>query len=889
MASKTTVLIPVIGHDAPDAVCDVVFVHGLDGDPVETWSSSPSFSWPRLLGEDVKGLAVWTLGYPAASSEWRGASMPLADRAYATLSLLEAKGLGSRPIVFIVHSLGGLLVKQIVFLATPNSGSRIANWVNYWSVLRASSAAKDLQDNDARLRELNVWFRNKVPEFGLRIQVYCEKLPVGPVIVVDEASADPGIAGVIPIPLDENHISICKPSSKDSLVYLQVKRFVSELLPVLPPAVQTKVKAPAAARPREAGLAVRDIGAWKPNEINAVAWSPSSRYLAVASEDCTIRVWEPLKQDLLLSIEGHDGPVRSVCWAPDGQRIVSTSSDGRVKLWGFPSGQLEQDWAVSNDWGRSVAWSKDGSYIVAGFADGSVQILDPVGGAMRECAERHEGRVRAVAVSQTSRTFASGGTDGNVRVWSPSTGQVIESIPILGSIAQNHEGGQVLSLAWSPQDDYLAAGTTSGSVVLIHTLTWKVVRSARLARDSVLSLSWSPDGQELMSGSADREASRWRIAQFKQTNLVGVPKEYSPPTRLVETQVNMHLGSVRSVAWSPDGTCLASGSTDQTVKIRTAEGCVELNPHNHRIRCASASPDGRHLAVGSIGRKVSMLDVKDGAIRWQFEGTSDVYESVAVGKGSRVLEKRREGLDEYIQCIAWSLDGRYIAAAGDDRVVRLIDSESGKATGEMLFGHHQDSIRQICWSPQGDILSCSAGVLVIWRLASGEVHTGRAHRGNVLSICFSPDGRRFASYGEDGVICVWSGTTHSTLTRAKIEATVLSWSPDGKYIVGGGAEGLLCVWDAGFGKLVSEIAVGGAIRAIAWDASGNHCALSTEDGHVALVSARQWTLVEKCPTLPPTHRSVGLFFSQDLTNLDANITPEVMLRSCKFKPGLHAT
>ncbi len=137
----------------------MVFVHGLGGDAFETWryGADKSTSWPHLLGEDFPDLGVWSVGFAASPTKWQrlrhpfsksfrdaGHGMALPDRALEVLNLMAQGGLGERPILFICHSLGGLVVKQILrrssdafdqrekaiflhtravlFLATPHSG-----------------------------------------------------------------------------------------------------------------------------------------------------------------------------------------------------------------------------------------------------------------------------------------------------------------------------------------------------------------------------------------------------------------------------------------------------------------------------------------------------------------------------------------------------------------------------------------------------------------------------------------------------------------------------------------------------------------------------------------------------------------------------------------------
>jgi len=246
----------ILGTHNPERCGDVIFVHGLDGNATSTWrhQDKPEAFWPQWLGEDLPQVGVWSLEYDAASIAWKGSAMPLADRATNVLALMEAHGLGKRPLVFVAHSLGGLLVKQmlrhamelgqaqwqgiarqtrgIVFLATPHSGSNIANWLQYLSmVLRTNATIQDLKAHDPQLRHLNLWFRNNIGRMDLKCDVYFETQTVAKLLVVDESSADPGIAGVIPIPVDGNHIDICKPASKHSLTYMRTLNLIKDRIP----------------------------------------------------------------------------------------------------------------------------------------------------------------------------------------------------------------------------------------------------------------------------------------------------------------------------------------------------------------------------------------------------------------------------------------------------------------------------------------------------------------------------------------------------------------------------------------------------------------------------------------------------------------------------------
>ena len=239
---------------------NAVFVHGLGGHPYDTWRRAPHDGtfWPVWLAEDVKGLNVFSLGYISPPTNWLGTAMPLLDEAANVLRLLlNNADLRTGPIVFICHSLGGLIVKQIlraaneqrndpaiadflartrqvIFIATPHTGSGKATLMERAGFLvRGSDSARDLVANKPELRDLNFGYRRLAEERGDQLShlVYYEMVSTIFGRIVDPGSADPGLPKCQPTGIREDHIAIAKPRRRDDLVYAETKALVSALAP----------------------------------------------------------------------------------------------------------------------------------------------------------------------------------------------------------------------------------------------------------------------------------------------------------------------------------------------------------------------------------------------------------------------------------------------------------------------------------------------------------------------------------------------------------------------------------------------------------------------------------------------------------------------------------
>jgi pimeloyl-ACP methyl ester carboxylesterase len=233
---------------------NVVFVHGLGGNAYDTWrrGADDDTFWPVWLARQIPGLAAWTIAYDAALTNWSGTAMPIQDRAKNVLEcLLGRRELSGAPLVFVCHSLGGLVVKQVlraadgrraysaetqalldsvrgvVFIATPHTGSMQATLLDKLRLIAWPSASTlDLVRNNANLRDLNVWYRNW--SGSIRHKVFYEKRGTTAGVIVGDDSSDPGLLHVDPIGIDADHLGICKPADVSDLVYSRTRDFVAD-------------------------------------------------------------------------------------------------------------------------------------------------------------------------------------------------------------------------------------------------------------------------------------------------------------------------------------------------------------------------------------------------------------------------------------------------------------------------------------------------------------------------------------------------------------------------------------------------------------------------------------------------------------------------------------
>jgi eukaryotic-like serine/threonine-protein kinase len=271
----------------------------------------------------------------------------------------------------------------------------------------------------------------------------------------------------------------------------------------------------------------------------------------------------------------------------------------------------------------------------------------------------------------------------------------------------------------------------------------------------------------------------------------------APGTR--HTTYRNHSAPILTIAWSPDGKYIASGSADKTVHVWNAQGKKRIAAYQEHTKLVSSvtwSPDGARIASGSWDTTVQI---------WQVQGARKLF--------------TYRGFSREVSSVAWSPDGTYIAASSWDATVQLRQA----ATGGKLFTYqgHTGPVYAVAWAPRnasaeltnhwhiasasGDPLNADVDNTVhIWDAPTGEhPFTYREHFYYVQAVAWSPDGQRIASASADTRVQIWDVTTGTTLLTyrghsAKVNAVI--WSPDGQYIASASDDRTVQVWEASTGK-----------------------------------------------------------------------------------------
>jgi WD40 repeat protein/serine/threonine protein kinase len=367
---------------------------------------------------------------------------------------------------------------------------------------------------------------------------------------------------------------------------------------------------------------------------------------------------------------------------------------------------------------------------------------------------------------------------------------------------------------------------------------------------TVSSVAFSPDGQRILTGSEDGTAKVWDAVTGREVLALEEPK-----------------GLVLSVAFSQDGQRILTAGGErgsgkrtggaQVWDAATGQELLDLKGHSYCVWSAAFSPDGKRIVTG--------------AGDWAYgPGEAKVWDAET---GQELLALR--GHSNSVRSVAFSPDSKRILTGSVDRTARVWDAISGKEV--LTLNGHGDAVRGVAFSPDGRrIVTASTDTTSrVWDANTGQVVFALALNGlaeQLNSVAFSPDGKRIVTGTWDGTVKVWDADAGREVLTLKGHASSVrgvAFSPDGRRIVSGSQDKTAKVWDAATGQEVPTLKGHiDFVSSIAFSPDGKRIVTGSGDGAARVwnTTTSQEVLTLGSPARPWTEAGAGVWgvaFSPD--------------------------
>ncbi len=407
--------------------------------------------------------------------------------------------------------------------------------------------------------------------------------------------------------------------------------------------------------------------------VTSVAFSPDGKWVVSGSTDFTARVWDAATGKEVAR-KAHAGGVTSVVFSPDGNRVASGSRDKTIRVWGAATGEkiarMTQN-KTTLDYVHAVSFSPDGKWMVSGSDDNTARVWDAATG--EEIARMtYDGDVTSVAFSPDGKWVVSGSDDKTARVWEAATGK---------EIARTLHGKRVSAVDFSPDGKWVVSGSDDGTARV-----WDAASSKEIARmdhaRGVTTVAFSPDGKWVVSGGCEQvdEDSNCIKGSVRVWEAVT-----GKPIALIA-----YGGNVTVVAFSPDGTRVVSGGCEQVDKDSI---CIEGTA---RVSEAASGKEIAHVTHDDVVTSVAFSP--NGT--WVVSGSSDNIARVwdaTTGKDIAIMTHDTTHEDS-VNSVAFSPDGKWVVTGGKDRTVRVWGAATGKEIARMT---HDGLVFAVAFSPDG--------------------------------------------------------------------------------------------------------------------------------------------------------------------------------------------
>ncbi|KAF9899269.1 hypothetical protein EC991_009216, partial [Linnemannia zychae] len=476
----------------------------------------------------------------------------------------------------------------------------------------------------------------------------------------------------------------------------------------------------------------RHIGA------SSVAFSPDDTLLVSSGSDNVIKLWDVASGKRKSEFKGHDGPISKVLFSPKGHQLASASSDKTVRVWSVSTGTCENIFLGHSERVTSIAYSFDGLYLISSSEDNTIRTWDPRSGGAGPVHKGHKGCVVSIAYSPDGKQIVSCGRDKTLRVWICRT--TVKGAVIFGRINTESSG-------WYPYSTIKWRGNKNNKKTF-----QPILHNPRLLSQIA---RFQGKGRVTVSSSGLLTATLSADSLSIQLYIRGASEPGAPLTG--------HSRKVTCFVFSPDSRYIASGSLDNTIRVwdtQSGNAICTLKGHTSAVTSVAYSSKGDRIVSSS---KDSTVRLWDSSIQQASDIDAAVGEAstvdVAVGgtlaRGAAIsrclLTFRCEGKSWPMQTVAISSCGHWVAAGGEDPVVRLWDAVNYTGKPHATFTGFDSACNYIVFSPDSIHLASASddGTVWIWDIRTGEKKHTFMHGGSsVKCLAYLSSGKFLASGGK---------------------------------------------------------------------------------------------------------------------------------------------